>query len=181
MSCQVPVDNSDKVVAHFTNSSTTQYDGVCVFDIDSTLTAPECSGSEDHPKTETEEEACKLEARNRFMNAIHACEEKNMALAINTARGGHSFWGVHPDIQEKFENAPFCHRHPDNYDPPGGKVECMNVLREAYDLSKQKLVLIDDRPENCERVTQNGYKCILVDDEKKGITKQEVERSVKMK
>jgi hypothetical protein len=134
--------------------------GVCVFDIDETITT-ECARDGNRPN-------CRTRNVDTALSMIDSCVKYNMTIALNTARKRPSLRGVDARLRQRIMElvAPenFCYRSPDDW-PSEAKANCMERIRANVDsgLQPDSLILIDDKKENCERVQQSQFSAVQVD------------------
>lgn len=137
--------------------------GVCVFDIDRTLTCEqECLTSQ-------------LQAMN---NSIKLCQEHGFRIAINTARPMQDdiLHGIQSDIKNQFTSDPnsvvLSRPFNSSMSVPTHKLMNMQHIANIFDVPYEKAILIDDVKETCNIVESNGMKAIHVEDAN-GITATE--------
>lgn len=131
------------------NHRTERPTGVCVFDIDLTLT---CEG------------ACDARRRGAMAEAIDWCRGQGMDVAINTARPPQDdvLWGIPLEVRARVEGVPVYVRP---HDGPAVEVQKhLNMERIAtrFGVPVERTVLIDDRRETCEYLRTQGVPCVHV-------------------
>lgn len=153
--------------------------GVCVFDLDETLSSPMCKRSK---LSLEEEEFCYKEATKNAHKLIDACERNHMALAVNTARTQKFFNHPNPNIYPERridpsliarldrEDVPFCYRINRNTNASDSKVECLQKIGGTFETKNKNIVLIDDNKDNIHAAKTHGFSTIPVDTSGFGIT-----------
>ena len=134
--------------------------GVCVFDIDHTLTCDqECSVSQVHT----------------INNSIKLCREHGFTIAINTARPMQNdiLHGIQKEIRDNFTNDPnsLILSRPLNSNISVEQHKLMNMqhIANTYNIPYGRTILIDDIKDTCDLVQSNGMKTIHVSNQN-GIT-----------
>lgn len=129
--------------------------GVCVFDIDRTITSPDCVTHE-----------CRARSHRNALALIEACRQRGMGLAVNTARKKHTWSGVAPEVRAALADAPYFHRGlmaPDApRSVPDQKAVFMHDILALFRARRERVVLFDDRKENCDAVRARGFGCVHV-------------------
>lgn len=134
--------------------------GVCVFDIDRTLTCTQgCSKSQ-------------LQTMN---DSIKLCQSHGFEIAINTARPMQDdvLHSMHDDIKINFTNDPnsVVLSRPLNSCMSVEQQKLINMqhIANTFNVPYGKTILIDDIRDTCDLVESNGMKSIHVEDQN-GIT-----------
>ena len=121
--------------------------GICVFDIDGTLTTGKRRRDETGVDTELEPPGA--------IDAINECRRMGMGLAYNTARPGRSLKRVSRKITElmTFYEAKHCFRLSGNVE--NAKLECLDQLMHKFNVKgdKKSVILIDDEESNVKNVS----------------------------
>lgn len=125
---------------------------MCIFDIDKTLTSPQCGTSE-----------CHMTAEARALDLIRTCKQSKMKLGINTARKQSTLHGVSPAISSELRNVPICHRN-SKENVALGKERCMYELmgKNGYRGDKKGVVFMDDNTNNIEHIQSKGFTTVQV-------------------
>lgn len=140
--------------------------GVCVFDIDNTITSPQCNIASSSPE---ERAACNMKNVRSAHQMMDWCKQNGMELALNTARKRPSLSGVDESLQQRIaheiKSSNFCHRKK-GQSVVEAKGNCMRRIHENVDptLPKESIVLIDDRRENCDFVRSMGFSSVHVEE-----------------
>ena len=136
--------------------------GVCVFDIDNTLT---CNGE------------CSINQIENMKNSIRLCNENNMGVAINTARPPQNdvLFGINADVRRLLKYVNVYTRPRNGISVELQKLEHMNTIANEHNVNVNKTILIDDRLSSCRFLEQNNVSTIYVSGEN-GITTNEYEK-----
>ena len=135
--------------------------GVCVFDIDMTLTN-QCPDS-----------ACERRKAGLAKRVIETCRLANMDIAVNTARPYPSLQGVHEDVRRALQDPPIWFRSDPRQTIPDGKRRNMQAIQRHFNVKNpERVVLFDDKKSNVEAVQKAGFSAIHV--KTPGIDDQEV-------
>lgn len=169
---------SNMFLKHHTKSSNLR--GVCVFDLDETLSSPMCKRSQvfnetgkkhyklrneamqiQTPLSQEEEEFCYREATKNAHKLIDACERNNMALAVNTAR------------TQKFFNHPNSNVYPERRIDPSivarldkEDVPFCHRINRGVNASDSKLECLEKIRDVFDTKNEN---VVLIDDNKDNI------------
>lgn len=139
--------------------------GVCVFDIDNTLTCGEMS--------------CSSNQSQLMLDAIDHCIRKDFGVAINTARPSQPnlLWGIPTDVQYKLrgiDELKVFHRPNNHLSVPEQKHFNQLEIARQFRVKPEHVVLVDDRAENCQHVQRMGMPCVHIK-AGKGITHPDLE------
>lgn len=128
------------------------YNGVCVFDIDGTLTC-------DHL-------TCPTDKIDKMLDSIAYCRQKNMAIAVNTARPPQAepLHSIDPRIKEQVSDAPIFMRPSGPTSVSEHKLQNMHSIAAHFNVDVKKTILVDDVASNCERLHAQNIPCVLVRD-----------------
>ena len=112
-------------------------EGVCVFDIDQTLTC---------------KETCSLEQIEWIARSIELCKENNMGIAINTARPPQPdiLFGIDSKIFNLVKDVPVYSRPAEDYYVEERKLSNMNLIANKFNVDVGKTILIDDLQSTCQ-------------------------------
>lgn len=146
--------------------------GICVFDIDKTLTSPACKNDLD----------CQQRAKKNALKSIQLCKDNNMGLAYNTARSAETYNGIPREIKHKMQDSYYCHRK-SGENVLRGKLRCMNDIKKKYNFNgkDENIILFDDRPENHKFIQQNSkYSTFQIDELGYGIYDYDVDKFQKI-
>ena len=140
--------------------------GVCVFDIDHTLT---CKNQ------------CSLEQLEYMKKTIDLCTSNNFEIAINTARPPQHdiLFNIQPDVRKKLENCPVYNRPSDGPAIELQKLENMHHIANQFNVNVDHTILIDDLKSTCDLLTTLNIPSIKVEDEN-GISEKEYNKLNKM-
>ena len=136
-----------------------KYNGVCVFDLDSTLEASEtCRDFE-----------CNKRAAKYARKIIHKCKKNNMAFAINTARSSDSLARIPHEVVRKLPSNILEYSYNrglmaprERRNVPDQKLEFMKQIQKRFGTDARKTILFDDRYENVDAVHRGGFGTIHV-------------------
>ena len=133
--------------------------GVCVFDIDQTLT---CINE------------CSIEQVDYMKRAVDLCHSNDFEIAINTARPPQHdiLFNIPLDLRKKLEYVPVYNRPVDGPAVELQKLENMHQISNNFHVSLQNTILIDDLESTCSLLQDFNIPSILVT-ERNGITEKE--------
>lgn len=137
--------------------------GVCVFDINNTITSPQCNVA----SSSEARAACNIKNVHSAHKMMNWCAENGMEIALNTARKRPSLYGVDESLKERIahevNSSNFCYRDK-GQTVTEAKGNCMRRIHENVDptLPMASIVLIDDKKENCDFVKSMGFSSVHV-------------------
>tara|TARA_Y100000746_G_C15454175_1_gene428551 strand:+ start:803 stop:1258 length:456 start_codon:yes stop_codon:yes gene_type:complete len=133
--------------------------GVCVFDIDYTLTC---------------ESICSLEQVDYMKKTIDLCVSKDFGIAINTARPPQAdiLFNIPSDVKTQLAHVPVYSRHEDGPAVELQKLENMHAIANKFNVGVEHTILIDDLETTCDLLTSLHIPSIKVED-KNGISEKE--------
>lgn len=159
---------------YFYNKKPRVYNGVCVFDLDNTIT-------------------CGIQ---NAKTAIDICRKNNYKIAINTARP--TLWysdikleelGLHKDefMDDFYYGKPFNCSFTDNSCLTNSisdtKVEHLNTISKKWKIKPKKIILFDDQHYNITKANDKGYSTIFANNPQCGLSdniKEQIEKLISL-
>lgn len=136
--------------------------GVCVFDIDRTLT---CDGG------------CSLEQITHMKSCIDLCRSENMSIAINTARPPQTniLHTIPDEVQNMLQGVDVYTRPLSGISVEVQKLMHMYTIAKKHSLPTSKVVLLDDLASTCQLMNSAHVPSIHIRNEN-GITEEEYDK-----
>ncbi len=136
--------------------------GVCVFDIDNTLT---CGTT-----------LCSVSQIENMIKSIDLCKQNNMAIEINTARPPQDnvLFGIDQKVLDSIGDIKPYTREPDGIQVEMQKLINMKKIARKHNVSEKKTILFDDVKSTCDLLNKHDIPTVHVR-QMNGITNEEYE------